>query len=1452
MQEADKAREAASVEPGDYEEASTPTPSHTQLPLPDMARGGVAPPGAGDDGVEALAAASTTTTSAATAGLARGAGPKEWRCNLEPNNLLVRGTALRNTQHVFGMVVYTGRDCKIRMNVARHGADVVKYSSVFKNVNRYLIYMFTIQCIFCLFAGIFSANFLIVSEGRKWYLMLEGEGDSPVLEVVFRFFTWFIVLSQMVPISLPVSQEFVKTFQGWFIEQDLQIYDPVGDQPGVVRTIQINEELGQIEYIFSDKTGTLTTNTMEFRVAIIGGEMFGSDSTQISRAVDARKQLLKEGKIGPLPHKPWTEMTVEVAKAREDMAASGLDPRNQPLRTWDGKANMQAALSSSENLQRAAKVHRFLLSMAASNTITPLIIKQTPSAEAPIKNDGGATPIIQPKQPSAPLSQPGVTVSLQSSSPDELALCQLAQFMGYELVGRSPTIVRIDHAGPPLRHTHNVFSNGHAPAAEPDKKQPEKSGAGGPHTSETVELEQLAVLDFNSKRKRASIIYKFRNGPDKGKVWVSTKGADNVMLELLRQANESEEDQEVLKKTNAQLQDLAERGLRTLVIGEAYHNLSWWTQHWEAQYKKVSSLPEKKNEAGHSKGGCNAHCRICATFNEIETSAHLNLLGVTGIEDKLQDLVPEAIADFLTAGIKVWMLTGDKRETAKNIGLACNLIDPELPSVSGEFHGSDSTAEVSKSSLVMSPSLISGGGGESCHRLLEVTGRWRSDRKLVKRLFGLINQGRPVQISDLVRRIGMFLPPEQKDRFLDELRGRAENLDLDRDNQLTEEEFVRLIEGLTVSISEAIALDIQESLALVEELEEQGMEPTECISLLVEGDALFVLYPTNEEDMRYRMMQGDAKARAQMLALENLREDFFKITSKSKSVVACRLTPYQKAKIVSEQRRRNGAITLAIGDGANDEQMIVEANVGVGITGLEGSAASRAADFAIGQFRFLHTLLFVHGWWNYRRTTKLVHFIFYKAVLVAQCQYFFGIVSGFSGQQLFNDWAYLGFNLFFTSLPIMILATLDQGLSREVLEDTPINYRATLGATMHHPWVFGGWILRAILHGFVCLWLTVMALEGSADEDMWWMSMTIYTAVVFYVTLRITLEMITITWIHILGFFCSFLAYFVLMFLLANLPSFIPDLYRVFNHVVVSPFAWLCVLLTMTVPFVMDAALWNIKAATNPKYRHVLREKQRLLALKDSSSCSAVPYTDIVPDGEVKPRRPTVQKGALRRQRQRAEYAAKRTYKQKRQMERKLRRMDSQLYRKVVESKLGGEATGFGGATDLQLAAGSWLRWCSLIPQAKEHKISAVPQDRGSVGSVDVSRNTPATRSRVDLLKPRHSGPSTISLPNSPLNDTHHRTSTPGDSSYDLVANISVGNTPLSSPHAAGGVPENGGNGSPASQSPDKVLEMQALQKKVLSVDMMTTSPGEVAEAPALDEQPTPLYVPNYSNSDLH
>mmetsp|Transcript_27630 Transcript_27630/g.20045 ORF Transcript_27630/g.20045 Transcript_27630/m.20045 type:complete len:148 (+) Transcript_27630:2261-2704(+) len=127
-------------------------------------------------------------------------------------------------------------------------------------------------------------------------------------------------------------------------------------------------------------------------------------------------------------------------------------------------------------------------------------------------------------------------------------------------------------------------------------------------------------------------------------------------------------------------------------------------------------------------------------------------------------------------------------------------------------------------------------------------------------------------------------------------------------------------------------------------------------------------------------------------------ERFVNIAEKVEIVLACRVSPKQKANIVEMIKKRHPRkVTLSIGDGANDVAMINEAHIGVGIAGKEGMQAARSSDFAISQFSFLKPLLFIHGRECYRRNAFMVCYIFYKNILYVTVEYFFGFASSFSG-----------------------------------------------------------------------------------------------------------------------------------------------------------------------------------------------------------------------------------------------------------------------------------------------------------------------------------------------------------------------------------------------------------------------------------------------------------------------
>ena len=161
-------------------------------------------------------------------------------------------------------------------------------------------------------------------------------------------------------------------------------------------------------------------------------------------------------------------------------------------------------------------------------------------------------------------------------------------------------------------------------------------------------------------------------------------------------------------------------------------------------------------------------------------------------------------------------------------------------------------------------------------------------------------------------------------------------------------------------------------------------------------------------------------------ANENIKQNFVDAATECEVVLACRVSPAQKAEIVSLVKDRfSDKTTLSIGDGANDVPMIMKAHIGVGILGKEGQQAARSADFAIGQFKHLKPLLFVHGREAYRRNSLVLLYSFYKNVVLVMMQYLFAFNSDYTGQVLIEPVFFELYNMTMTSFPIIIFAIFD-------------------------------------------------------------------------------------------------------------------------------------------------------------------------------------------------------------------------------------------------------------------------------------------------------------------------------------------------------------------------------------------------------------------------------------------
>ncbi|KAJ6647684.1 Phospholipid-transporting ATPase IA [Pseudolycoriella hygida] len=192
---------------------------------------------------------------------------------LGPDQVLLRGATLRNTSWAFGVVIYTGHDTKLMRNST---SAPLKRSTVDRLTNTQVLMLFLMLIVLCLVSAIFNEIWTRKHYKIDWYL-----GITNLLSKNFGYnlLTFIILYNNLIPISLQVTLELVRFLQAIFINFDVEMYDAESDTPAMARTSNLNEELGMVKYIFSDKTGTLTRNVMEFKRCSIARLVYTSEDT---------------------------------------------------------------------------------------------------------------------------------------------------------------------------------------------------------------------------------------------------------------------------------------------------------------------------------------------------------------------------------------------------------------------------------------------------------------------------------------------------------------------------------------------------------------------------------------------------------------------------------------------------------------------------------------------------------------------------------------------------------------------------------------------------------------------------------------------------------------------------------------------------------------------------------------------------------------------------------------------------------------------------------------------------------------------------------------------------------------------------------------------------------------------------------------------------------------------
>ncbi len=1032
-------------------------------------------------------------------------------------NILLRGARLKNVDYVYGIVLYSGHDTKLMQNI---GHSSLKMSSIDIKLNYIILIIFII----CIIINIISS--LLGISIRESLLPNYDEGDinaeyvlyyrdketrKNYLEIIRIITNNFLIYNTFIPISIIISNAFCKILQTIYLQQFSPEYKEDKDDKIKCFSTGLLDELGNVKYIFSDKTGTLTKNEMVFRGCSIYTQLFDDSSNNNNDSMTdsfyAQSFLnLQYPNTSALSRKnisfnESTKMATNLSKLSSSKISENFGLNNF-LRFLQN--NITFKNNAYQNITPFNSVGE-----AIEHFFINIIINHDVLIEYNDKNE----------------------INFQGPSPDEITLVTAAYEFGFCFVSRENNIISIE--------LHDQNGN--------------------------IKEKQYKILqkfDFTSERQCSSIIVE--DNISKRKI-LYIKGSDRKIFNSLDEYSLKN----IHPKTKQHVDQFAKQGLRTLCYGFKYIKNNDY-EKWEKEYI------ETKYKSMTNKELCGV---LDLLINRIESN--VVLLGVSALEDKLQNEVEKDIKKFIEAGINFWMITGDKMDTAESIGYSCGIfsedcevykikdtnnvqqvintmkdisqkidkIDYELNNITQNHHEkmvrnkiipddekyrklrkyrnrfNSFNIEINNENQNDVKNKIEGKSMNVHHKKLKENNQLNDNISQIEDKYKInpekeleknlkINENiNSIEIND---QINFHINKEKKNI------SQLKSLNKEKDNEYKNKQFFQLIkktnEGSIHSkesenkiIFKYMAKNIENAsgdISMIKndvkkfrqsiksseifesnenyqnmnssnernQKEEQKLEikdnkndykennentkikkykdiPLEekqfieyfdscqkelykCAIKHSERLKIFkikYLYPKPiDNEYNFKKIKSKFSLMLEGSAITTCMTDgeaadlFWGLIQRSRSLICCRASPSQKSQIVNFIKKKTDSITLAIGDGGNDVNMIRTSNVGIGIFGKEGYQAAYNSDYAISQFKYLKRLLFYDGRITLRRNTYFLYHYFFKNFIFTMVLFWFGLNSCFSGGNYYDDYYSMGFNSFATVVLIAVYEILHE------------------------------------------------------------------------------------------------------------------------------------------------------------------------------------------------------------------------------------------------------------------------------------------------------------------------------------------------------------------------------------------------------------------------------------------
>ena len=360
------------------------------------------------------------------------------------------------------------------------------------------------------------------NRNAPWEFMATQSDDNPHINGLITAIFALITFQNIVPISLYISIEGVRTVQALFIYFDREIYYAKTDSPTLARSWNLSDDLGQVEYIFSDKTGTLTQNAMVFRQCSIGGKAYRGDP--VPEEGDEEETKIEALDVSSVEHLSKTSSGPDSASSSRP--SSGGEGAAGKSASMDKLATVAADTKNGKNGKRNGPIVRHYKDSQLKADIDEAAGEDAPNAAHARTLNGFWQTLALCHTVLTTVDHETGHIEYKAQSPDEAALVQAAADVGFVFRGRDRDILTIST----------------------------------PFSEDVEQFQLLNVLEFNSTRKRMSVVVR-KIGDDDKRIFLLSKGADNVIFERLVKGGE-----ELKKVTEEHLQEFASEGLRTLTL----------------------------------------------------------------------------------------------------------------------------------------------------------------------------------------------------------------------------------------------------------------------------------------------------------------------------------------------------------------------------------------------------------------------------------------------------------------------------------------------------------------------------------------------------------------------------------------------------------------------------------------------------------------------------------------------------------------------------------------------------------------------------------------------------------------------------------------------------------------------------------------------------------------------